>query len=171
MQTPVSLLREQTIGGQTRGSPLTLEHLPVLLDRTTMAPPEKKKIDGLININTAPPLVLKCIEGLTPEQVEAILEVRETLDSDTKATPAWLLTEGVVDFDTFEKIAPLITARGQQFRIESLGYADHVGMVTRLEVVVDMLGPIAETVYYRDLTYLGGHYPIREEDLEKIRAR
>ena len=55
--------------------------------------------------------------------------------------------------------------------IESLGYADHIGMVTRLQVIVDVAGPIAQTMYYRDLTRLGGHYPIREEDDENIRVR
>jgi hypothetical protein len=141
------------------------------MDRTTTIPPQQRKLTGLININTAPRLVLRCIEGLTEEQVDAILEARAGLDPVTKATTAWLVTEEVLDLETFEQVAPQITARGQQFRIESLGYGDHVGMVTRLEVVVDMLGPVAETVYYRDLTYLGGHYPIREEDLENIRVR
>ncbi|MFQ5494318.1 MAG: hypothetical protein ACE5EX_02960, partial [Phycisphaerae bacterium] len=145
--------------------------LPVLMDRTTTIPPDQRSIPGLININTAPRLVLETIEGLTPEQIDSILDMRERLGPETKSTTAWLLTEEVVDMDTFEQIAPSITARGQQFMIESLGYADHRGMVTRLQVVVDMVGPIAQTVYYRDLTSLGGHYPIREDDLEKLRGR
>ena len=166
IRSPASLLRDAS-----GASPLTLEHLPVLMDRTTTLPPKQRRLIGLININTAPGLVLRCIDGLTEEQISAILEARGGLDPETMGTTAWLVTEEVVDLETFERIAPQITARGQQFRIESLGYADHVGMVTRLEVVVDMLGPIAETVYYRDLTYLGGHYPIREEDLENMRVR
>ncbi len=93
------------------------------------------------------------------------------MSSDVKETPAWLLTEEVVDLRTFERIAPQITARGQRFTIESLGYGDHIGMVTRLEVIIDMVGPIAQTIYYRDLSYLGAPYPIREEDLEKFRGR
>ena len=44
-------------------------------------------------------------------------------------------------------------------------------MVTRLQVVVDMAGPIAQVIYYRDLSYLGSRYPIREEDLETLNAR
>jgi hypothetical protein len=164
-------MRGQTIDGELQGSPLTLEHLPVLMDRATTVPPEQQKIIGLININTAPRVVLRCIEGLTGEQIEAILERRGRVSPERRATTAWLVAEEVVDLETYEVIAPLITARGQQFTIESLGYADHIGMMTRLEVVVDMVGPIAETVYYRDVTYLGGHYPIREEDLERIRAR
>jgi len=55
--------------------------------------------------------------------------------------------------------------------VESLGYADHIGMVTRLEVVLDLIGPIPQTTYYRDVTQIGGHFPIREEDLDNVRIR
>ncbi len=170
MPTVASLLRDQIVGEDTQRSPVTLEHLPTLLDRTTPLPPDQKTIPGLININTAPPLVLRCIDGLSPDQIGAILEARERVGPEEKATIAWLLLEEVIDLDTFERIAPRITARGQQFTIEALGYADHIGMVTRLQAVVDAVGPIVQTVYYRDLTYLGGRFPIREEDLERIRV-
>lgn len=136
-----------------------------------MVPPDKADVPGLININTAPPLVLRCIRGLSAEQVATIVEMRGSLDAEAQATTAWLVTHEVVDKETYAKVAPRITARGQQFTIESLGYADHIGMVSRLQVVIDMAGPIAQTLYYRDLTQLGGHYPIREEDLEAVRAR
>jgi hypothetical protein len=116
--------------------------------------------------------VLRCIEGLTGEQISAIVATREALDSEEKETTTWLLTEEVLDLDTYEAVAPMITARGQQFRIEALGYGDHIGMVTRIEVIIDMVGPIPQPIYYRDLTRLGGHYPIREEDLEEtLRVR
>lgn len=171
MRTPASLLLDQAISVAARKNPLTLDHLAVLLDRTTTLDPKQPAVAGLINVNTAPRLVLKCIEGLAQEQIESILEARARVGARAKETTAWLLTEEVVDLETFERIAAQITARGQQFTIEALGYADHIGMVTRLEVVVDMVGPIAQTIYYRDLSYLGGHYPIREEDLEKFRGR
>ena len=43
-------------------------------------------------------------------------------------------------------------------------------MVTR-QVVMDMVGPIPQPVYYRDLSYLGAPYPIRKEDKEQQRGR
>lgn len=170
IRSPASLLRSESPTGQrTRiNNPLTLEHLPALLDRTTMISPEQRSIPGLININTAPRLVLRCIDRLTAEQIDEIIAVRASLPSEDKETTAWLVTEEIVDLETFERVAPYITARGQQFMIESLGYGDHIGMVTRLQVVVDAVGPIVQTIYYRDLTELSGHYPIREEDLERL---
>ena len=175
-----SLLRDRRSGSTGSGqnpntgiliSPLTVAHLPALLDRTTLAPAEQQVVTGLINVNTAPPIVLRCVDGLNMEQVEAIVAARSRVSSEDKRTTAWLLEREVVDLATFERIDSQITARAQQFTIESLGYADHVGIVTRLQVVVDLLGPIAQTIYYRDLSYLGSHYPIREEDLEDIREQ
>jgi hypothetical protein len=169
--SPVYLLFPRMIGEAVQPSPLGPEHLPALMDRTSVQPPETREVAGLININTAPRLVLSCIDGLTPDQVDAIVSEREALDDETLASTAWLVTEEILDAETFARIAPQITGRAQQFKIQSLGYADHIGTVTRLEVMVDMNGPIAETIYYRDISYLGAPFPIREEDREEQHAR
>lgn len=171
LTSPASLYLPRMVDGTPTPGPLGLEHLAVLMDKTTLVKPGQQTIPGLININTAPPLVLRCLDGLSDEHVSAIVASRDGLDADTLSTTAWLVTEGVMDIETFEKIAPQITARAQQFTIESLGFTDHMGMVTRLQVVVDYNGPIAQTVYYRDISNLGGAYPIRESDKEKIRGR
>ncbi len=171
MRSPASLMLPQKIGeDDIVDSPLTPRHLHVLMDVATMRPVGERKIEGLINVNTATRVVLRSVGGFSSEQVDMILTRRDQLDADALLTPAWLLTEGIVDAETFAEVAPFLTARAQQFSIESLGYADHLGTVTRLQVVVDLVGPIAQTVYYRDLSYLGGAYPIREEDLEQQRA-
>jgi hypothetical protein len=141
--------------------------MPLLMDRATTVPPTQERLEGLINVNTAPVPVLRCIEGLTEDQIDLLVAVRAGLEAKGKATTAWLLVEDVVDETTFETVAPQITARGQQFTIEVLGYGDHVGAVTRLQVVVDMVGPIPQTIYYRDISYLGANFPIREEDLRE----
>lgn len=171
IQTPVSLLLPRSVGGEVRTGPVGVEHLDALLDQTTVLRPDQRQVYGLINVNTAPRLVLQCLDGLTGEQIGRIIDVRETLSGESKRTFAWLATEDVLDLETLERVAPQLTARGQQFTMEVLGYADHVGMVTRLQVTVDLIGPIAQTIYYRDLSYLGSRFPIREEDLENIRVR
>ncbi len=146
-------------------------HLAILMDKTTLVPPQQREIRGLVNVNTASALVLGTIPGMTEELAAAIVAARQELDWETKSTTAWLVTEGVMDLPTYVAVAPLITARAQQFSIESLGYADHLGMVTRLHVVLDTVGPLAQVVYYRDLSHLGATFPIREEDKENARVR
>ena len=174
IRSPASLLFDRVVSGQPQPqpSPLHVEDLPVLMDRFTTVDPAQKKLTGLININTAPRAVMECVAArsdvpLTADQISAILEVRDTLSAESKESTAWLVTSEVIDLETYDAIAPLITARSQQFMIESLGYADHIGMVTRLEVVVDMVGPIPQTIYYRDISEVGANFPIREEDVEE----
>ena len=171
MPSPALLFAAQEVDGQFQPSPLSVEWIEVVMDRCTMQDPQQPQIPGLININTAPRTVLQCLDGLTDEQVEAILVARGGLTGEEKMSTGWLVTQEVLDVETFALIAPHITARGQQFTIDVLGFADHVGMVTRTQVVVDMLGPVAQTVYTRDLTTLGAHFPIREEDTENFRVR
>jgi type II secretory pathway component PulK len=146
-------------------------HLAILMDKTTVLPAQQREIRGLVNVNTASALVLGTLPGLDEELAASIVAARQELEWETKATTAWLVTDGVMDLATYVLIAPMITARAQQFSIESLGYADHIGMVTRLHVVIDTVGPLAQVVYYRDLSHLGATFPIREADKENIRVR
>lgn len=168
MTTPASLLRGEN--GTAGSSPVEFEHLPVLLDHFTFIDPSSPELVGLIDVNTATAVVLRTISGLTEEQVQTILETRAKLDSETKHTPAWLITEAGLSLETFEEIAHRICTRGNRFTIESLGYSDHGGTMTRLQVVVEMRGPVAQIMYYRDITHLGTHFPVWYEDGEDTRV-
>lgn len=162
MTTPASLLRGED--GQVGTSPVDYDHLPILLDHLTFIDPTSPELPGLIDVNTAPGPVLRTLAALSEEQIQDIIDTRVELDSDRKITPAWLITDAGIDLDTFEKIAGRICARGNRFVIESLGYSDHGGTMTRLQVVVEMRGPVAQVMYYRDITHLGTNYPIWYED-------
>ncbi len=161
----VALLHPVVIGGSIVPSPFELEDFPRILDRLTLDP--RPEFAGVIDVNTAPAEVLRCVTGMTETLIADIISQREMLDSEAKQTPAWILTEQLTDDETMELLLHNITARGFQFTIESLGYADHIGTVSRLQVVVEMRGPVAQTIYYRDLTPLGFGYPIRLKDEEE----
>lgn len=164
----VALFLMDNAGGLQRGTPFTLADLPILLDRVSAEiRPEQR---GLINVNTAQRPVLRCLPGLTEDQVELIATTRDKLEPDTKLTTAWLLENDIVTLEEFIKLSPHICARGTQFTLEAVGFADHMGMVTRLQVLVDVKGPVIQTLYYRDLTTLGGRYPLSEADWEAMRG-
>ena len=150
-------------------SPFGIQDLHRILDRLTLD--GRPQEDGLIDVNTAPAEVLRCIPGMTEAVLAEILAKRATLSSEQKATPAWLLIEGLVDADTLEWLLNGITTRGNQFTVESLGYADHTGTFTRLQVIVEMRGPVAQIVYWRDLTSLGVGYPTRLKDEQGAQRR
>ncbi|HUW81388.1 MAG TPA: hypothetical protein VMZ31_01175 [Phycisphaerae bacterium] len=152
-------------------SPLTVEDLPAVLDRITTLP--YPGFMGLINVNTAPQQVLATIPELAP-YVDDILAVRDDLDDEAKLTPAWLHTDAAVPLEVLAELVGArpdygVTTRASVISIESLGYADHVGVVKRINVVLDISWPTnPQVLYYRDLTPLGTAYRIREMDHERV---
>ncbi|HVP13781.1 MAG TPA: hypothetical protein VMV94_21575 [Phycisphaerae bacterium] len=147
--------------------PGTPETLPLILDRLTVAP--MPAFTGRINFSTAPREVLSAIEELTEADVDAIVAARRELTGVEKATPAWLVTKHVLDENKFrvlldgkDMIEPrpggIITSKSSVYRVEALGYADHLGVVERINVVFEMRGPIAQVLYQRNLTGLGPAY-------------
>lgn len=145
--------------------PGVVDDLPMILDRMTVFP--LPVLGGRININTAPREVLASIEALTDEQLDAIVAARPNLQSEDKATPAWLLTQDVIDEYTFRRIIDGLTTSSAAYRVEAIGYADHLGVVRRINTVFEMRGPIAQVLYRRDLTSLGPAFnPYGEERRE-----
>ena len=149
-----------------RNSPLTLEDMPGIMDRCSVVPAQQaaQGLNGLININSAPRQVLAVIPGMTAEAIELIIGTRRTLDSETLRTTAWPLTTGTLDAATFKQVAPFITTKSYQFHVEVIGYADHVKLMRRFEWIIEMVGPLAQVKYYRDLTRLGAAWPIDDDN-------
>jgi len=150
---------------ELRDSPVTLEELPWLMDRFSTRPAQQanQPIAGLININAAPARVLAVIPGMTPQAVAAIVSTRGTLEAEQLRTTAWPLVTGAVDAATFRRIAPHITTKAHQFHVEIVGYSDHNRVSRRLEWVIEMVGPLAQIRYTRDLTNLGPAWPVDED--------
>ena len=154
-----------TVSTNGMSGPFTLDDFPRIVDHCTLNP--SPELPGLINVNTAPPIVLRCLGELTEDDVLAIVQKRAALSSESKQTTAWLLTQGVLERDRYDAIADLITARGLQFTAEVIGYGDHIGARARLQIVFAMRGPVPQIVYYRDLTNLGVTYPLRRVEEEQ----
>lgn len=143
-------------------SPVTAEDMPVLMDRLTAE--GTQAVAGLINVNTAPPQVLKTIPGLSEDDVDSIVSTRTQLDGESKMTTAWLVTSGALDPQTFALVCNKLTTRSIQFTIDVVGFADHVGTFKRIQAVVEMRGHLSQIKYYRDITSLGMGYPVRDDE-------
>lgn len=130
--------------------------LPGILDTLTVA--ATPFFQGRINVSTAPREVLAMLDDLTIEEVDAIVEARRELRDEDKSSAAWLLTEGVMDENKFRGILDKITTRSSTYRIESVGFADHIGVVERILYVIQMRGPMAQVLYYRNMNELGTAY-------------
>lgn len=146
--------------------PGTYEDLPLLLDRLSASP--SPMYSGRINISTAPREVLGILDGVTPAEVDNIVATRAKLSGVERASPAWLLTQGVLEENKFRRILDKITTKSSSYRVESVGYADQVGVVQRLMMVFQMRGPVPQVIYYRNLDNLGVAYTPHGEELRAL---
>ncbi len=143
-------------------SPVTAEDMPVLIDRLTAL--NAPAIPGQINVNTASELVLRTVPGLEEDDVSAIIASREQLSGEEKETTAWLVTQGALEPEKYALVSNALTTRSIQFTIDAVGFADHEGTFKRIQAVIEMRGPIAQTKYYRDISNLGIGYPVRDDE-------
>ena len=159
------------VGGN---SPIGVDDLPLLMDRTTTAP--VPVLMGLIDINTAPAEVLATLPDLSAEQIEAIVTTRSRLTDEARQTVAWPVTQQTLSLETFKKLVGgqpggFITVGSSRYSVEVIGYADHVGRFCRLQAVIEMRGRLGQIVYWRDLSELGIGYAVRADSEESIRTR
>lgn len=147
-------------GGQSYRSPFTADpiqmaaYLPLLMEALTTQ--SYDKMPGRININECPVELLYGIPGLDAETAAAIAEARaQTTDSENRLYETWPLAEGLITLETMRMLMPLVTAGGDVYRAQVIGYHETSASFTRLEVVIDATGINPKVVQYRDLSHLG----------------
>ncbi len=138
--------------------------LAILLDRTTAT--NSNHLPALINVNTAPAPVLAAIPGIDSTLADSIVSGRHGIDPETRKTPGWLYTQGIVDADLFKKIAPYLTGRSWQYSFEVVGYGLPSRRYRVLEAIVDIAARPHAILYLRELTRLGLPFQI-DADLVK----
>jgi len=139
--------------------------LAVLLDRTTAD--TKRRLVGLVNLNTARAEVLAAMPGLDASRARQIVDVRSGLSAETKSTIAWLYEQGVLEPDVFKEVAPHLTARSYQFSVRCVGFGVPCRRYRVLEAVVDLAGSRPRLAYVRDVTRLGLPFALDPERLER----
>jgi len=143
-------------GSETRQSPVkSAGDLARVLDKLTVSS-STVAFGTAINVNTAPPeALLAVLGGDNADLVDRIVSIRADLTPEEKATTAWLYGNDLVGADKFKAIAPLLTARGFQYRIQVVGYGINSGRYCVLEAIVDLASSAPRVLYLRDLTSLG----------------
>lgn len=142
-----------------------LADYPLLHD--LFAATEDPMIEGRVNVNQARYEVLISLPlevGMTEEIASGILSARvspggQPVEEDvSRATTAWLVSEGIVDLPTMRTLDPYLTARGDIFRVQSVGFFDGGGPRARVEAVIDGTVYPAKILQFRDFTELGAGY-------------
>jgi hypothetical protein len=136
------------------------QYLLDLMDHTTVV--DARVIPGRINVNLAPRAVLLGVPGMEGTLVERIVATRRRAtasDDPRRRHAAWLLTEGLVDLAQMKALLPYLTAGGDVFRAQVIGYLDEGGAASRVELVVDATSRPPRRVYWKDLRLFGHGYP------------
>lgn len=137
------------------------KYLPAVLDSLTTRHGLSR--EGRININLAPRAVLLGIPGIDQSLADVIMAAQLWQTSgapvdgkvNLRGTTAWLLIEGHVDVAKMRQLDRYITARGDVFSGQIIGYFDAGETITRLETVIDATYEVPRVVSLQDLTNLG----------------
>ena len=138
--------------------------LPQIVE--TLSVTSDSYLEGRININQARGEVLSGLPGMTDALMSAILAAQPVDSSGnpmtdviaSHATTGWLFTEGNIDIWGMRALDPYITARGDVYRAQVLGFFDGGGPVSRIEVLIDATEAPPRLVFHRDLDALGRGY-------------
>lgn len=132
------------------------DELPEVLDRLAVSKVEPGSVvPGRVNVNTADVKVLAALNGIDDNMAQQIVDLRGSIDESQRGTLAWLLTERVLDKETFLKVVPALTARSFQYRVRSVGFSSPGGQFRVAEAVIDFAGDEPRVMYLRDITPLG----------------
>jgi len=129
-------------------------YMPLLMENFSTQ--DFETMPGRININDCPAELLLGIPLLDEETANAIIEARaEPTQSENRLYETWPLVEGVVSLAQMRSLMPLITAGGDVYRAQVIGYYEGSAASTRVEVIVDATTVNPKVIHYRDLSHLG----------------
>lgn len=136
-------------------------YMPTLMDHVTVNP--SATVPGRININQASVTVLYGIPGITEDIVNQIItrrDVETTSDKPNRRHETWLLQEAVVTLDEMKQMMPFVTAGGDVYRAQVVGYYQGGQAASRTEVVFDGTKTLPSILFWRDISHLGRGYAL-----------
>lgn len=135
---------------------LMAEYLPLLMDQ--LSTQDVDVLPGRINLNEAPAEILAGITVVDIDTMSALIEARGAGGgggSEDRTHAAWPLTEGIVTLDQMRALLPLVTAGGDVFRAQVIGFDETSGLAARGEAIIDATTTNPRVVAFRNLTHLG----------------
>jgi len=143
--------QQSSQSGSDQAEPLDLQTFYQIADKITVD--SGNKVPGKVNINTAPKWVLVALLGgseADEEVAENIAAYRAGLIDGFQST-AELMKAGLVNMNTFKRIANNITTRSDVYTIRCFATADRGGVsgtTLQTEVVVDRSSSPCRTLYW-----------------------
>jgi DNA uptake protein ComE-like DNA-binding protein len=162
MKSGETYKKDADIVKKMRGLNIPPEAWPPVLDAFTTTD-EPYRI-GRVDLMTANREVLACVPGIDPSAAAAIVEARSRLDEESRLTPAWTVTQGVLTPEQFEKAVDYLTTRSMVWRVRveagltpsesRRGEEPRLSDRMVLEAVIDLSSERPRVAYLRDVTSL-----------------
>ncbi len=129
-------------------------YMPILMDALTTQ--DGNVMPGRINLNECPAELLFAVPTLSEEAAQQILELREVeSDDQNRMYETWPLVEGIVTLSEMRTLLPLLTAGGDVYRAQIVGYLETNGVSQRAEIIIDATTVNPKLISYRNLSHLG----------------
>lgn len=148
------------VDGETYASPFLdgpiamALYMPALMGNVTTQ--DFKTMPGRININECPAELIRGIPLISEEVAESIIQARgQESDTENRQFETWPMVEGLVTLDEMKLLMPIITAGGDVYRAQIVGYFEGKNASSRAEVVIDATSVNPKVIYWRDLSHLG----------------
>ncbi|WP_235935133.1 type II secretion system protein GspK [Candidatus Laterigemmans baculatus] len=141
-------------------SPLSMvEYLPALMGNLTTQ--DYTVLPGRININECPAELIRGIPMIAPEVAEAIIEARaEDSQTENRMYETWPLAEGIVTLEEMKTLMPILTAGGDVYSAQVVGYFEGKNASSRVQVILDATSVNPKIAYWRDLSHLGRGFDV-----------
>ena len=144
-------------------------YMPLLMENFSTQAFET--MPGRININDCAAELLYGIPMLDEETATAILEARaQPSESTNRLYETWPLVEGIVTLDQMRTMLPLITAGGDVYRAQVVGYYETAATATRVEAIIDATTVNPKVIHYRDLSHLGRGFDLAVLGIRNLQA-
>jgi DNA uptake protein ComE-like DNA-binding protein len=121
-------------------------------------------LERRINPNVAPEAVLRCMDGLDPEDVDKLMAQR-TANDPTSNSIAWVAE--ALGEQKAVAVGPRLTWKSDQYSADILAVSGNGRSFKRVRIVVDTEDGYPQIVYRRDITDRG--WPMDPEVLASIR--
>ncbi len=135
--------------------------------QATLSTNDDKTIEGRINAAQARREVLLGLPEMTEQIADAIVAASPSGNGkpafevvDSRTTNGWLLAEGILTLEQMRKFDKYFTAKGDIYRLNTVGFFESGGPVSRLEAIIDTSEEPPLVMSVRDLSELGKGYAV-----------
>ncbi|QGJ71092.1 General secretion pathway protein GspK [Planctomycetales bacterium 10988] len=160
----ILMLETTTTTGETVPGKLNINQCPAVLLQGLLAAVNviaQSQLEAVAGVGGGAIADSEEMEELNFQLVSDMLSMRApepTGEYESQGVATWLWADGLVDLQMMKLMMPLITAGGDVYRVQAVGYLEQGGPVSRLEVILDNAGTSMRIRSWRDLSSLGKGY-------------